>query len=94
MGQEVIKDRPGAASRDAGAFAFAIVNADEETQTTMHVGGSFPYAVWLNGELVWNGSFLHGYHPSADRFIVTLRKGENRILAFTNWLFYISLGEI
>ena len=94
MGQDVFPDKPGAASRDAGAFALAVVQSDKEMQTTMHVGGSLPYAVWLNGQLVWNGSFLHGYHPSADRITVTLRKGENRILVFTNWLFYISLGEI
>jgi hypothetical protein len=91
MGQEVAKDSPGAPSADAGAFALAIVKADKETPTTMRVGGSFPYAVWLNGKLVWNGRFLHGYHPDADRFPVTLRKGENHVLVFTNWLFYVSL---
>ena len=94
MGQDVSKERAGCASRDAGAFALAIVKSDKETTTTMHVGGSMPYAVWLNGQLVWNGNFLHGYHPSADRITITLNKGENRILVFTNWLFYISLGEI
>lgn len=51
-------------------------------------------AVWLNGKPVWKGNFLHGYHPSADRIPVTLRQGDNHILVFTNWLFYISLGEI
>ena len=94
MGQEVSNERPGCASREAGAFALAVVPSDTERKTTLHVGGSLPYAVWLNGQLVWNGNFLHGYHPSADRITVTLRKGENRILVFTNWLFYISLGEI
>lgn len=93
MGQEVVKGRPGCASGEAGAFALAIVRMDGETKTTMHVGGSFPYAVWLNGKLVWNGSFLHGYHPDADRFPVTLRKGENHVVAFTNWLVHVSLGE-
>ena len=94
MGQEVVKEKPGAPDRDNGAFGLAIIQSDVETQTTMHVGGSLPYAVWLNGSLVWNGSFLHGYHPSADRFPVTLRKGENHILVFSNWLFYVSLGDI
>ena len=94
LGQEVSKDKPGVPSRDAGAFSLAIVKKDAEARTTMHVGGSLPYAVWLNGKLVWNGSFLHGYHPDADRFPVTLRKGENHILVFCNWLFYVSLGEI
>lgn len=94
MGQELTKDKPGTPSHDAGAFGLAIVNSDTERKTTMHVGGSLPYAVWLNGAMVWNGNFLHGYHPSADRITVTLRKGENQILVFSNWLFYISLGEI
>ncbi|MBI2191482.1 MAG: hypothetical protein HYU36_05810 [Planctomycetes bacterium] len=92
MGQQVVKDNPGAPSADAGAFALAIVKTDRETQTTLHVGGSIPYVVWLNGKLVWNGSFLHGYHPDADRLPVTLRKGENHILVFTNWLFHVSLS--
>ena len=94
MGQELSKDKPGTPSHDAGAFGLAIVTSETERKTTMHVGGSLPYAVWLNGQLVWNGNFLHGYHPSADRITVTLRKGENQILVFSNWLFYISLGEI
>jgi hypothetical protein len=94
MGQLITKDKPGTPSRDAGAFSLAIIRSDTEKQTTLHVGGSPPYAVWLNGKMVWNGATLHGYHPSEDRIKVTLRKGENHILVFTNWLFYISVGEI
>lgn len=94
MGQELSKEKPGTPSHDAGAFGLAVIQSDTERKTTLHVGGSLPYAVWLNGEMVWNGNFLHGYHPSADRIAVTLRKGENQILVFSNWLFYVSLGEI
>ncbi|MEI7435217.1 MAG: GDSL-type esterase/lipase family protein [bacterium] len=94
MGQEVVKDKPGCAARDAGAFALAIVNSGSEVRATMHVGGSMGYAVWVNGELVWDGKYNHGYHPDADRFQVTLRRGANTVLVFSNWLFYISLGEI
>ena len=94
MGQDVVKDHPGAMSKTAGAFSLAIVHSDKEMQTILHVGGSPPYAVWLNGKFLWNGQFLHGYHPSADRILVTLHKGDNNILVFSNWLFYISLGEI
>jgi len=93
MGQAVNPERPGAQSRDFGAYALAIVHAEHDTNTTLHVGGSLPYAVWLNGRMVWNGNFLHGYHPDADRFPITLKKGENHILVFTNWLFYVSLGD-
>lgn len=94
LGQHVSKDKPGTPSRDKGAFATAVVVSPEERQTTLHVGGSPPYAVWLNGQMVWNGHVLHGYHPSQDRVPVTLRKGENRIVVFTNWLFYVSVGEL
>ncbi|MCG3149281.1 MAG: hypothetical protein PCFJNLEI_02741 [Verrucomicrobiae bacterium] len=94
MGQDVVPGKPGSPSRDAGAFALAIIISDAEKQTTLHVGGSPPYAVWLNGQMVWNGHVLHGYHPSQDRLTVTLKKGKNRIFVFSNWLFHISLGEI
>jgi len=93
MGQEIVRDKPGAACPNAGAFALAILRAEEETQTTMRVGGSPPHAVWLNGRMVWNGNYLHGYHPDADRFSVVLRKGENHVLAFSNWVFYLSMGD-
>lgn len=94
MGQHVSKEKPGAQARGQGAWSLATVTSDEEKTVTMHVGGSLPYAVWLNGRPVWKGTFLHGYHPSADRITVRLRKGENHILTFTNWLFYVSIGEI
>lgn len=94
MGQDVVKDKPGAPSRDQGAYSLAIIQSDKETETILHAGGSPPYAVWLNGQMIWNGAMLHGYHPSEDRIKVKLKKGENHILVFTNWLFYISLGEI
>ncbi|NDC63647.1 MAG: hypothetical protein EBZ59_06595 [Planctomycetia bacterium] len=94
MGQDVSPEKPGVQAKGQGAWSLAIVRADEEKTVTMHVGGSLPYAVWLNGRPVWKGSFLHGYHPSADRITVRLRKGENHVLTFTNWLFYVSIGEI
>lgn len=94
MGQDVSKEKPGAQARGQGAWSLAIVTSDEDKTVTMHVGGSLPYAVWLNGQPVWKGNFLHGYHPSADRIAVRLRKGENHVLTFTNWLVYVSIGEI
>jgi len=92
LGQEMVAGKPGTAGKDAGAFALAIVKSDKDTETVLHLGGSPGYAVWWNGELVWQCKTLRGYHPDADRVVVQLHKGENRILVFTNWLFYISLG--
>ena len=94
LGQFVVPEKPGSQARGAGAWGLAIVKSDTEKQITLHCGGSLPYAVWFNGKPVWKGNFLHGYHPSADRVTVTMRKGDNHILVFTNWLFYISLGDI
>jgi hypothetical protein len=94
LGQHVNKDKPGVPSQTAGAYALAVVNSPEARKTTLHVGGAPPYAVWLNGTMVWNGHLLHGYHPSQDRIQVTLKKGENHIMVFSNWLFYVSLGVI
>lgn len=48
----------------------------------------------LNGELVCDGKEVRGCHPDADRMPVTLRRGKNRIMVFSDWLFHISLGEI
>ncbi len=94
MGQEVVAGKPGTAGKDVGAFALAIVQSDKDTEAVLHLGGSPGYTVWWNDELIWQCKSLRGYHPDAERITVKLRKGENRILVFTNWLFYISLGEI
>ncbi len=91
LGQHVNPDSPGAPDRAHGAFALAVIHAKKERQAVLHLGGSPPYAVWLNGTLVWDGKTLHGYHPDAERITVTLHKGENRLLLFTNWVFYVSL---
>ena len=93
LGQAVATNSPGAASRSAGAFALATVRAEKESKTILHLGGSPGFAVWVNGTMVWQCPTLRGYHPDADRVTVTLRQGENRILVFSNWLFYVSLEE-
>jgi len=94
MGQLVDKNYPGSPDHAHGAFSLATVKVDNVTQTTIHLGGSPPYTVWLNGALIWDGKALHGYHPDADRLPITLKPGENRIVVFTNLLFYVSVGDI
>ncbi len=93
MGQEVSTLGPGCASPDHGAFGLTIVKSDKAVETTMRVGGSPNYVVWLNGECVWINKGNHGYHADSDRFPVKLHKGENQIIVFSNWLFYVSLGD-
>ena len=91
LGQEAVAGKPGSPGKGVGAFALATVHSDKETETILHLGGSTGYAVWWNGELVWQCKALHGYHPDADRVVVKLRKGENQILVFSNWLFYVAI---
>ena len=94
MGQAIAPGSPGAPGDKAGAFAVTIVKSEKESQAILHLGGSPGSAVWVNGALVWRCAALRGYHPDADRVTVTLHKGENRILVFSNWLFYVTLEEL
>ena len=60
----------------------------------MHIGGPLRY-VWVNGQCVWTPPIIgRGHHPDANRLTISLHKGENQIVVFSNWLFYVSLGEI
>lgn len=74
-----------------GVFAFSQVVSGADTQATMAVGGSPPLAVWLNGALVWSSTKAHGYHPNADRLPIRLKKGDNRLIVFSTWLFHLSI---
>ena len=94
LGQEAVAGKPGSAGKGVGAFALATVHSDRDAETFLQLGGSPGYVVWWNGELVWQCKTLHGYHPDADRVVVKLRKGENQILVFSNWLFYVGLGKV
>ncbi|MCG3147052.1 MAG: hypothetical protein PCFJNLEI_00488 [Verrucomicrobiae bacterium] len=93
MGQNIAPGRPGAASTTTASFSLATVTAAAEKNVTLHLGGATGFAVWLNGELVYECKGLRGYHPDADRVQVTLRPGKNRILVLANWLFYVALTD-
>lgn len=93
MGQLVVKDRPGAAATEQAAFAVTTVESAEEKPATLRLGGSPGFAVWVNGELVWEGKALRGYHPDADRVKVMLRKGQNQIAVLSNWIVYVGLEK-
>jgi acyl-CoA thioesterase-1 len=79
--------------KDAGAFALATITAKKAGPVTLHVGGSPPLTVWLNGEKVWDNPKAHGWHPDANRLTVTLKQGKNRLILFTNYLAHVSVGE-
>lgn len=91
LGQVVVPTHPGMASTTTGAFALTIVNAASEKKATLQLGGSPGFAVWVNGNLVWQGKELRGYHPDADRVEVPFHAGANQILIFSNWIVYVAV---
>lgn len=75
----------------SGAWATAAVLSPTKGRARLLVGGSFPLAVWLNGEPVWCARTHHGFHPNADRVEVSLREGPNPVVAFSTWLLHVSI---
>jgi lysophospholipase L1-like esterase len=79
--------------KDSAAYALADITAKKAGPVTLHVGGSPPMVVWLNGVKVFDDPKAHGWHPDAQRFTVTLKRGKNRLIVFTNYLAHVSVGE-
>jgi len=80
----------------ANSFGIActVVKVAADTKYVMHVSDFATMAVWLNGEQVfYNANRIHGLHPDAERVTVTLKKGENRIVAVSNIYFYVTLTK-
>ena len=63
------------------AYGFLVLESPREQQTTMLIGSSDAVKVWLNGELVHH-NFVDRYSSDyQDRAPVTLKTGENILLA-------------
>ena len=61
----------------------------------LQVGGSpSPQIVWLNGKRVWKSGRPHGYHPNADRLVVTMKKGRNKIVVVSNFMIFVGIKEL
>lgn len=82
-----------ARAKDVAAYTLTEIAAKKAGPVTLHVGGSPPLVVWLNGVKVFDSAKSHGYHPDAQRFVVTLKRGKNRLIVFTHYLAHVSVGE-
>jgi hypothetical protein len=82
------------ASRTNAAFGRTHFDASRAGDYELQVGGSpAPQIVWVNGVKVWEGRRSNGYHPNADRVTVTLKAGRNEIVAASNFMVFIGIGQ-
>ncbi|OGV56136.1 MAG: hypothetical protein A2X49_14615 [Lentisphaerae bacterium GWF2_52_8] len=76
------------------SFGRAHFKAAEEGKMELQIGASHPLVIWLNGQEVWRSQRRHGYHPKAERMDVEVLKGENEIIALSNYMVFASLKAI
>jgi lysophospholipase L1-like esterase len=81
----------GAAGQSRVGFARTTIESPEERTAELQIGGAPPLNVYSNGELVWQQTAAHGYHPNADRVQVPLKKGKNEFVICTGYMAYLGL---
>jgi len=75
-----------APSRNAVAYAYAVITAPRDTETTMGLGSNDGAKVWVNGELVFSHHIGRLAVPNQESFPVKLRAGKNAVLVkIENW---------
>jgi hypothetical protein len=75
-----------APSRNAVAYAYAVITAPRDTETTIGLGSNDGAKVWVNGELVFSRHIGRHAAPNQESFGVKLRAGRNAVLVkIENW---------
>lgn len=80
-----------AAGKKRVAFGRAVFVSDRAVEAELRIGGSPPMYIYCNGELVWQQTVAHGYHPNADRINVKLKKGRNEFVVCTGFMAFLNL---
>ncbi len=62
------------------AYGYAEVVSEKGGETELRVGSDDGVALWVNGARVHAKEIGRGFHPDADRVVVKLKPGLNRIL--------------
>ena len=80
------------------AYASARTVADRDQTALFSMGGDDGLAVWVNGREVWRNHVHRGYAADDDRFLVSVKKGENEILVkvdqyIAGWGFSLRVGD-
>jgi hypothetical protein len=81
------------------AYAYGLVEAGEETDTTLLLGSDDGVRVWVNGALVHTNAAYRASAADQDRIPVKLKKGTNTILVKVlqgagAWGFHLRLANI
>src|SRR5713101_2460981 len=67
-------------NHEAVAYALTFLQAPRETPTTLSLGASGAFRIWVNGELVALEDRYNRARPDQTKVAVRLRKGVNRVL--------------
>ncbi|HEY1906630.1 MAG TPA: DUF3857 domain-containing protein [Myxococcaceae bacterium] len=67
-------------SRSVVAYVLALLDEPAPRRTTLALGTSGGFRLWVNGEKVGSGDAYHPARPDQERVSVQLRKGVNRVL--------------
>ena len=80
-GGDNVKQMLGGRIDDAIIYGTVSLHSPREQNTTMYVGSSHAFKVWLNGTLIYEYLFHHGGEEDyQDFFPVTLKQGRNVLL--------------
>jgi hypothetical protein len=80
------------------AYALTHVRSDRDRAATLYTGSDDTITVWVNGKQVEAKNVFRGVVPDSDRVDITLKQGDNTILAKIcqgtgGWGFCLRLGD-
>jgi len=85
-------------NEEVTGYATSWVLVPKATDAALHVGSGGPHQIWLDGQLVGEGTAYRPFHPLQDTYPIHLEAGWNRILVKTSalegpWGFYARVSN-
>ncbi len=79
-GNHNVEDLLGRRIDDAIVYGTVSLYSPRQQDTTIYVGSTHSFKVWLNGDLIYQSLRYHATHDYTDFLPVTLRQGKNVLL--------------
>ena len=79
-GRTNVEDMLGRRIDDAIVYGTVSLYSPRQQDTTIYVGSTHSFKVWLNGDLIYQSLRYHATHDYTDFLPVTLRQGKNVLL--------------
>ena len=79
-GNHNVEDMLGRRIDDAIVYGTVSLYSPRQQDTTIYVGSTHSFKVWLNGDLIYQSLRYHATHDYTDFLPVTLRQGKNVLL--------------